>query len=290
MDLVAGDAVAILTAISTDDLAAFADRTRFAAHLSLGPGLDPTWLDRFSEAARSVTGPGEPVDFLDARRERDGPDHLAGRTIERVDPRAEAIARLSDHDAASPASTSSTGYGTLPARKALIRELAGGGRPLPAASGPDIIFAWSLVPEAAQDGPPGASSSTRTPWKTAGGEGRSGPLAGRFGSCRPGQRVGQVRTQATWWNLPFASGGPPRSCHRSAGRARPSTRRRAGRRSGPVMGDLRDRRPGPEDVAVERGAQVAHDQGDVVDQPPVEVGGTGAGGGHRGASTEQVGR
>src|SRR5450432_553863 len=103
MDLVAGDQHEILVAIVTDDLASLSDRRRFMAHLSLGAGLDPTWLDLFSEAARSVTGTDQPQDFLDARRELDsvgagGPggrqagvtgdaDDPGGRTIERVDPR-----------------------------------------------------------------------------------------------------------------------------------------------------------------------------------------------------------
>src|ERR1035437_3228943 len=71
MDLIAGDQQEILVAIGTDDRAALGAPRRFAAHLGLGAGLDPTWLDLFSEAARSVTGTDEPPDFLDARRELD---------------------------------------------------------------------------------------------------------------------------------------------------------------------------------------------------------------------------
>ena len=56
MDLVAGDATEILMVIGLDDLAALDDARRFTAHLALGSGLDPTWLDLFAEAARSVTG------------------------------------------------------------------------------------------------------------------------------------------------------------------------------------------------------------------------------------------
>ena len=56
MDLVAGDAPDILMVIGLDDLAALDDQRRFPAHLALGSGLDPTWLDLFAEAARSVTG------------------------------------------------------------------------------------------------------------------------------------------------------------------------------------------------------------------------------------------
>ena len=89
MDLVAGEQDEILITIGTDDLAGLADRQRFAAHLALGAGLDPTWLDLFSEAARAVTGTDEPQDFLDARRELDsrGEGTPGDRTIERVDPR-----------------------------------------------------------------------------------------------------------------------------------------------------------------------------------------------------------
>jgi hypothetical protein len=86
MDLIAGDAREILLALTVDDHGAFADRSRFAAHLSLGGGLDPTWLDLFAEAARSVTGGSTPGDFLDARHELDDRTMTADRTIERVDP------------------------------------------------------------------------------------------------------------------------------------------------------------------------------------------------------------
>ena len=57
-----------------DDLAALDDRRRFPAHLALGGGLDPTWLDLFSEAARTVTGADGPADFIDARLELEAPD------------------------------------------------------------------------------------------------------------------------------------------------------------------------------------------------------------------------
>ena len=52
MDLVAGEAPTILMVIGLDDLEALDDRSRFTAHLALGSGLDPTWLDLFAEAAR----------------------------------------------------------------------------------------------------------------------------------------------------------------------------------------------------------------------------------------------
>ena len=85
MDLVAGDARDVVLALSVDDAAAFADADRFVAHLPLGGGLDPTWLDLFSEAVRAVTGGDDPVDFLDARSDLDGTNGTSERIVERVD-------------------------------------------------------------------------------------------------------------------------------------------------------------------------------------------------------------
>jgi hypothetical protein len=84
MDLLAGDSREILLAVAVDDLASFGDRSRFPAHLALGGAVDPTWLDLFSQAVRVVTGGDDPIDFLEARTELDGP--AAKRTVERVDP------------------------------------------------------------------------------------------------------------------------------------------------------------------------------------------------------------
>lgn len=86
MDLVAGDARDIVLALSIDDVAAFEDPDRFVAHLPLGGGLDPTWLDLFSEAVRSVTGLEDLVDFLDARIEIDEAAAAGERIVDRVDP------------------------------------------------------------------------------------------------------------------------------------------------------------------------------------------------------------
>ena len=84
MDLVAGDRREILLVLAVEDWDAFADRERFPSHLSLGGGLDPDWLDRFSEAARRVTGRPDPVDFIVARLElRDAA--VSERTVERID-------------------------------------------------------------------------------------------------------------------------------------------------------------------------------------------------------------
>ena len=98
MDLVAGDSRDILMAVAVDDLASFGDRGRFPAHLALGGSVDPTWLDLFSQAVRMVTSGDDPVDFLEARTELDGPVGTgAERTVERVDPAwITAVAMLDD--------------------------------------------------------------------------------------------------------------------------------------------------------------------------------------------------
>jgi hypothetical protein len=97
MDLIAGDPRDIVLALAVEDVAGFADPDRFTAHLSLGGGLDPTWLDTFSEAVRDATGQPEPVDFLDARSEVAGAAAAAERIIERVDPGwVTAVAAVAD--------------------------------------------------------------------------------------------------------------------------------------------------------------------------------------------------
>src|SRR3954454_18541675 len=85
MDLVAGDATDILMVIGLEDLVALDEPGRFTAHLALGGGLDPSWLDLFAQAARSATGGDHPTHFIAARLELDAPDHDE-RTVERVDP------------------------------------------------------------------------------------------------------------------------------------------------------------------------------------------------------------
>jgi hypothetical protein len=100
MDLVAGDRREILLAVALDDLASFDDRDRFPAHLTFGGMVDPTWLDLFSQAVRTVTGRDDPVDFLEARSELEGPGGAgAERTVELIHPGwITAIARLDDRD------------------------------------------------------------------------------------------------------------------------------------------------------------------------------------------------
>jgi hypothetical protein len=152
MDLVAGSAREILLTISIDDWSAFDDRSRFDAHLSLGGGLDPTWLDLFSEAIRSVTGGEGPSDFIDARLDLETPGDVGERVVERVDPAwIEAVARLEDRaiDAVAGAWVDRIEgeLGFLPREeKPWIRQLAGDivafARAADRSSG--VLFAWSL--------------------------------------------------------------------------------------------------------------------------------------------------
>ena len=152
MDLIAGDAREILLVLTVDDWTALSDRSRFDAHLSLGGGLDPTWLDLFSEAVRSVTGGEVPEDFIDARRELEGPSQLAERSIERVDPAwLDAVARLPDRDIDAVAGRwvdlVEEDLGELPREeKPWIRELAGQIVRFARAAdrSQDVIFAWAL--------------------------------------------------------------------------------------------------------------------------------------------------
>jgi hypothetical protein len=153
MDLVAGEAPDILLVLGLDDVAAFDDRRRFPAHLSLGGGLDPTWLDLFAEAARTVTGADGPTDFIDARLELEGPADAQERTVERVDRVwITTVARLSDRDLDAIAGRwidlVEDELGMLPREeKPWIRELANQLVAFcrSADRAPDVLFAWSLA-------------------------------------------------------------------------------------------------------------------------------------------------
>jgi len=152
MDLVAGQAPEILMVIGLDDLAALDDRRRFPAHLALGSGLDPTWLDLFAEAARTVTGGDDPADFIDARLELDGQGEGDAHTIERVDPAwISVVARLADRHLDAIAGRwielVEDELGVLPREeKPWIRELTGRIVTFCRAAdrAPDVLFAWSL--------------------------------------------------------------------------------------------------------------------------------------------------
>ena len=153
MDLIAGDARDILVVIGTDDLVALDDRGRFSAHLPLGGGLDPTWLDLFAEAVRVVPGTDTPSDFIDARLELDGHDEGAGPTIERIDPAwITAVAMIAEHDLGAITGQwidlIEDDLGELPREeKPWIRDLAGRLVAFCRAAdrAPDVLFAWSLA-------------------------------------------------------------------------------------------------------------------------------------------------
>lgn len=90
MDLVAGETREILLAVGMDDWAGLRDRGRFPAYISLGGGMDPSWLDLFARAARDATGGNAPGPFSDAAcplesRLQNRLARLGDRTIERVD-------------------------------------------------------------------------------------------------------------------------------------------------------------------------------------------------------------
>jgi hypothetical protein len=152
MDLVAGDAPDILMVIGLDDMIALDDKRRFPAHLALGSGLDPTWLDLFAEAARTVTGGDGPADFIDARLELEAPGDGDDRSIERVDPSwISAVAMIPDADLDGIAGRwielVEDELGALPREeKPWIRDLAGRIVVFCRAAdrAPDVLFAWSL--------------------------------------------------------------------------------------------------------------------------------------------------
>jgi hypothetical protein len=151
MELVAGEVPLILDALASDDRSALSDGARFPAYLSLSGGMDPTWLDLFSESARVATDLDQPVDFIDARIDLGASDG-EGRTVERVDPAwVSAVAAIPDGSVGSL-----TGrwidrieeeLGELPREeKPWIRELAGRvvGFCRAADRAGDVVFVWEL--------------------------------------------------------------------------------------------------------------------------------------------------
>jgi hypothetical protein len=152
MDLVAGDARDILLALAVDDTAAFDDRGRFVAHLALGGGLDPTWLDLFSEAVRTLAGGSEPPDFLDARTELEGAGDASERIVERVDRGwVEAVARIPEDQLGALAGRwiglLEEELGLLPREeKPWIRDLTGRivGFSRDSLAARDVVFAWAF--------------------------------------------------------------------------------------------------------------------------------------------------
>ncbi|MBF8290214.1 MAG: hypothetical protein HW391_1182 [Chloroflexi bacterium] len=152
MDLVAGESREILLAITMDDWTGLDDRDRFDAHLGMGGAMDPTWLDLYSEAVRHVTGGPEPIDFIDARRDLDGPAEVGERTVERVDPSwVSAIAAIDDRAIDAIAGRwiqlAEEEFGALPREeKPWLWQLAGQIVEFArrADLSPAVLFAWSL--------------------------------------------------------------------------------------------------------------------------------------------------
>jgi hypothetical protein len=152
MDLVAGNAREILLAIAVEDWNGLDDERRFDAHLSLGGGVDPTWLDLFSEAVRSVTEGDGPSDFLEARLELETPGDSGDRAVERVDPAwIGAVAGVADRDIDRVAGTwvdlIEQELGFLPREekpwiRQLVSDLIRFART--ADRSDDVLFAWSL--------------------------------------------------------------------------------------------------------------------------------------------------
>ncbi|HEY8870090.1 MAG TPA: hypothetical protein VIM30_11985 [Candidatus Limnocylindrales bacterium] len=152
MDLIAGETREILLALSIEDYDGLDDRNRFDAHLALGGGIDPTWLDLFSEAARTTLGRERPTDFIDARRDLEGRAQTGERTVELVDPEwISAVAQIDEHDidgvAGSWIDLIEEELGPLPREeKPWIRAFAGDIVAFSRAAdrAPAVLFAWSL--------------------------------------------------------------------------------------------------------------------------------------------------
>ncbi len=152
MDLVAGDTREILLAISVDDWEGLRDPRRFSAHLSLGGGLDPLWLDLFAESAREITGLAEPESFSDACYPLEGPGDVGDRTVERVDRDwLEAVALVPpdciDHLAGHWIELIAREERDVdPEEKPMLRSLAASLIEFArrAEDAPDVLFAWSV--------------------------------------------------------------------------------------------------------------------------------------------------
>jgi hypothetical protein len=153
MDLIAGDQRDIVLALAVEDMAGFDDPDRFIAHLSLGGGLDPTWLDSFSEAVRDATDRPWPINFLDARTEMDGTAATTERIVERVDPLwVKAVAEVTDEQVGAVAGRwialleEEEGVRLPREDKPWIRDLAGKIIEFCRAStdAPVVVFAWGF--------------------------------------------------------------------------------------------------------------------------------------------------
>lgn len=151
MELVAGPAPDIVASMGTDDRAAFDRDDRFRPYLSLSGGMDPTWLDLFSDAARVATDLEVPTDFIDARIEL-GPSDDRPVSAERVDPAwIDAVAAIPDRALDAVAGRwidrLEEEFGPLAREeKPWIRDLAGRIVAFCRAAdrAPDVVFVWEL--------------------------------------------------------------------------------------------------------------------------------------------------
>jgi hypothetical protein len=154
-DLIAGDRRAILLAIEVDDWASLDDGARFDAHLTLGGGFDPTWLDRFSEAIRSVRPDDRPRDFIDARVDLEGTGAngaIGDRVVEGVERTwIDAVADVPDGALGAVAARwidlLEQDDGDLPSEeKPTVRQVAAQLVDFARAArqSPDVVFAWAL--------------------------------------------------------------------------------------------------------------------------------------------------
>jgi hypothetical protein len=153
MELVAGDAREVLVVVGSEGSRdAFRDPSRFEAYLALGGGMDPTWLDLFAEAVRTVTDQDDPPDFLDARLDLGTTEPVSEITVERVDPAwIDTVARLPDSALDGIAGRwidrLEEEFGPIAREeKPWIRDLAGQvvGFCRAADRAPDVIFLWAL--------------------------------------------------------------------------------------------------------------------------------------------------
>jgi hypothetical protein len=152
MELVAANPRTIRELVARNGPGAIADSPGITAHVSLGGGLDPTWLDLFSEACRAVTGSDEPRNFLDARSDIDIVDGGDEMTVERVDPAwIDAVAALDDRQLDSLAGhwidlleqeLGAVSREDKPSIRNLTSELILFARA--ARGAPDVLFTWAL--------------------------------------------------------------------------------------------------------------------------------------------------
>lgn len=152
MDLIAGDPRELLLAISLEDVDGLPFADRFDAHLALGAGLDPTWLDVFSAAVRAVTGRPDPADFSAACRALDGLGAAGERSVERVDPAwITAVAAIGDRQIDAVAGSwidllgrrsGAMAADDTPAVADLAHRLVAFARAADAS--PAVLFAWTI--------------------------------------------------------------------------------------------------------------------------------------------------